>query len=191
MKFILFSATLLTALYVNAQVFVMPSKNVKAYSATIRAFNPASTPTDICILKGSATKVVKVIGVEVSSNQTANGVNEFHLIKRSSANTGGTLVAMSTAAWDSGNPAMTAVASSYTSNPTGFGTHDGTLLIKRAFTAASTVSSVVPFNFLDSRSMVFRPIVLRGVAESLVVSFNGMPLPSGFSINCNFEFIEE
>lgn len=191
MKFLVFTLALLVAVYVNAQTFIRPDPNVRMYSASAKAFSPPSNPTDMCVIKGSATKVVKVVGVEFSTNQNTTGTNEIQLIKRSTADVGGNYFAMSTTAWDSGFPAPTAVASSYIGNPTSLGSNIGVMLIKRVLTPVSSALGNPVYAFLDPQSPIFSPIPLRGTSENLAIGYNGVASSGGFTVNCNFQFIEE
>lgn len=188
MKFLIAAITLI-AIAANAQVFVKPDPNIKQYSATVRPFMPPALSTDMCVITGSATKVVKVTGVEVSANQATTGNNQIHLVKRTAANTGGATIAMSSAAWDTGIPAPTASAYIYATKPTALGTSAGSLVIKNVLSPVSTALGV-QYTYLVEPN-VFKPIVLRGTAESLAVNFDGQTSPAGFAVNCTFFFTEE
>ncbi len=190
MKFLVFTLTLLVAFYVNAQVFISPNPNVMYYTATGPAFAPPATPTDLCYIKGSATKVIKIKAIKVTSNQSTGGANQFFLFKRTTANAGGTGTFMSSFGFDSGFPTPTAITSSYSVNPVTLGVTSGPLYIDRVFSAASTAQSEAAFSFLSSDQFK-SPIVLRGVSEGLAVSFNGATLPAGLTVQCTFEFSEE
>src|ERR1700676_3685822 len=61
-----------------------------------------SNGTDIAILPGNAGKVVKVLGVLVSSTATAVATGDVSLVRRSAANTAGTSANASIAQADSG-----------------------------------------------------------------------------------------
>lgn len=191
MKFMLAIFTLLFAIGLNAQVFTSQSPNVRAYNATVRPFDVPANATDMCVITGSATKVIKIIGVQASSSQTTTGTNEIFLVKRTTANTGGATQAMSTVAFDTGIPAPTATAFRYLTNPTSLGTSPGALYVKRALSPVSTALGVQYFDMLDNSSSLIRPIVLRGAAESLALNFNGAAVPTAMAFNCTFEFVEE
>lgn len=187
MKFLIAAITLI-AIAANAQVFVKPDPNIKRYVANSEAFAPASAPTDLCVISGSATKVVKVVGVRLYANQTTANTNQFFLYKRSTANSGGTTVAISTAAFDTGIPAATASAVRYSANPT-LGTTAGRVAVERVFTPASTAIGAGPFEFGVVSDI--KPVILRGTADSLALSYDGVALPTALTINCSFEFVEE
>lgn len=88
------------------------------YSAATAAFASAATATDIFIVQGSATKTIRVIAVKVFATQTTAGAGNIFLLKRSTANTGGTTVATTRVPLDSQYPAATATVQHYTANPT-------------------------------------------------------------------------
>ncbi len=98
---------------------------------------------------------------------------------------------MSTVAWDSGSPAATAIVSSYSSNPSTLGVSSGILLLKRVMTGTSTSLLNPVVSFFSPNDHVWRPVILRGTGESLVVGMAGVVSSAGFTINCSFEFDEE
>lgn len=191
MKFLLMGMMLVMASYASAQQFVAPSPNIKPYSATVASFVPAAAPTDICTIRGSSTKRIKITGVEVSTSQTTSGQVEIYLVKRVSPSSGGTSALMSTVGWNSGFSAPTAVVSSYVVNPTTLGASAGPLYIKRVLSPVSTAVINPFFIFMDATATTWKPITLNGINETLAVNFNGATAPAGFTINCTFEFIEE
>jgi len=147
----------------------------------------AASATDIAILPGSASKTILVTRVFVSGTQTTAGLVDVHLVKRSTANTGGTSAAMTAVPHDSTNSAATAAPLSYTANPT-TGTAVGTVRRARipVDAPASVVGSVLQvFDFGDNG----QPIVLRGIAEGLAVNLNATTVTGG-SFNVTFEWQE-
>src|SRR5262249_48006050 len=60
------------------------------YSAALIAYTPYATPQDIVGLVGSASKQVRVLRFAVSGRATAANQLDVQLVKRSSADTGGT-----------------------------------------------------------------------------------------------------
>ncbi len=185
MKLIL--ALLLCASLSQAAVLIKPDPNTFTYSASSGAFAPPASPTDMCELYGSATKVIKVVGIDVHTNQTTTGTNQIFYIKRSAANTGGGAITDTVVPWDSGFAAGTAVAKHYiATNPT-TGTAVGSLMTVREIAAVSTTPLNFPFDILKVANTVFTPVTLRGVAEGIVVNFSGAALPTGFTISCVFK----
>lgn len=150
------------------------------YSAnTNGTFAALSSATDMVIFIGSSTKTIKVLEIhlsyEVASTSLPNW-NKFFLIKRSSANSGGTTTTETIVPLDSNNAAATAVMKSYRSgsNPT-LGTTVGTLWtgwICAPITAA-VQNSVNGDHVIFSAAAYGQPIVLRGTGESICLNNAG------------------
>lgn len=161
----------------------------QTFAASIDYYGPAATPTDIVSIAGSATKVIKILRVALSSTQTTAGVNKWYLIKRLAANTGGTAAAATAVPLDSNNSAATATVNKITANQT-VGTAVGTIkTISGLSPAAASVAAgeVVLFD----QALTGQPIVLRGAAEVLAVNFAGAAVPTGLSAAYNIIWTEE
>lgn len=143
------------------------------------AFNVASaaSATDIAVISGSATKTTYVQRVIVTGIQTTAGLAEVLLIKRSTADTGGTSSAPGIVPHDSSNAAATSIVLAYTANPGALGTAVGTF--RRAYApiagVTSVVNPIVVFDFGDKG----QAITLRGVAQQLAVNLNGVTITGG------------
>lgn len=151
-------------------------------------FTPAATPTDMVMITGSPTKTIRVISVYFTAQNTVGGVSEtLFLNKRGTPNFGGTFVASTAVPFDSTDDAATARVGHYTANPTTLGQIQGTINSVRI-----ALPPVVPTSFAGhaedagvellpwcSASILDKLVTLRGVAESLVVNFNGAALFSG------------
>lgn len=148
------------------------------YSAAINALASAATATDIFTIKGSGTKTIRVLRIEISSTQTLAATANVLLIKRSAANTGGTSTTPTGVPHDSGNAAATAVVNAYTANPSGLGAAVGTVRTIRIDVPAtgSLGSTPIQWNFGDLPGQC---IVLRGTAELLAVNLNSVTLGGG------------
>ena len=79
---------------------------------------PVATATDVVVLSGSASKVIRVTKVSVVGTATAASIYDHYIIKRTTANTGGTSTTKTAAQSDSSDAAQTATLSLYTANPT-------------------------------------------------------------------------
>lgn len=160
-------------------------KQARTYSASAN-IAAAAAATDIAILPGSASTTVFVTKVIISGIQTTGGLSDVLLIKRSTANAGGTSAAMTAISHDSADAAATAAPLSYTANPTP-GTAVGTF--RRGYqpigAVTSIVNPVVVYDFGDKG----RPITLRGVAQGLAVNLNGATLTGG-TFDVVFEWFE-
>jgi hypothetical protein len=177
-----------------AQTAVIQSLNnvvnrAATYSAVAAAFTLAATPTDVCILNGSATKTIYVTKVSVSGLKTTAGLSQVVLAKRSVANTGGTAVAGTEVPSDSSDAAATGTFQHYTANPTPGALVGNIYQNYMLFAApAGTTDGVMREVFFSGANMT-KPIRLSGVAEGLAVNLAGATLTGG-TFNCTFEWIE-
>lgn len=174
------------------------SKQTFAISSS---FTPAATPSDLVIIEGSATKTIRIISMTIGTTNTAAGSQQFHLIKRSTADTTGTFVSAGTPVpLDSANAAATANrVGHFTANPGALGTAVGTVNIKRVASPAAIpatwagVKELADVEMIDwmANSLLDQPIVLRGVAQCLAINFNGVALVAGQTHTYKVVWIEE
>lgn len=151
------------------------------YSAAIANVAMATSPTDVFTLIGSASKLVRVLRVGFSALQTTAAGRDVLLIKRSTANSGGTSTTPTVVSYDSTQISGTAVARSYTANPASLGTAVGTIFARKTLVGALTGAA-------DSLIIEFgnncgKHVILRGVAETLAINLNSVSSSGGvFSI---------
>src|SRR6266566_4778592 len=109
---------------ITTNIAVTPEDGWKAtYTYTISATAPYATPTDWVVIRGSATKVVRVVHIEYSGVATAATAGNIILIKKHTiANTGGTSTNPAFIKHDSNDGAATALVLLYTVAPTIDGT---------------------------------------------------------------------
>lgn len=158
------------------------------YSVATSGFTPAATATDFFSIVGSGTKTVRVLRITISGNATAAISEDILLIKRSTASTGGTPAALTVGLHDSNGNAVTATVNTWTANPGVLGTTAGTFRAKRMNLGATGAAGEVIWDFTTRNS---RGIVLRGVAQSLNLNYNGAAVPGGMTLNMDVEFTEE
>lgn len=164
-------------------------------SATYRyagvALAPVATPTDVIVIKGSATKTVWVKRIRLTGAATAAGTMPVTVVKRSDAGTVGSavLTAVTASKADSADAAATGVVSTVgTANYTTVGTTAGNAGSGRLeMTALATGLAAVPveWNFAGTRED--KGIALRGVLEFLCVNLGGVAVPSGGVIDYEIE----
>lgn len=158
------------------------------YSAAITGLAPAASATDLFTITGSGTKTVKVLRVQVSGTATAAGAYDFQLIKRSTANSGGTSTSPAAVPHDTNDAAATATINAYTANPT-LGTTVGTVRsIKGTVTTAAGAISNVPSE-VDFNTRGGEPWTLRGTSQVLALNLNAATMTGG-SVNIDIEWIE-
>lgn len=150
------------------------------YMAASAAFTPGATPQDVFTIAGSATKIVRITRMAISTIQTTAGNNRWALNKRSTANSSGTSAVVAAVPTDSGYPAATAIVRAYTGNPTaGSLVGEGWGGRVPSPTAALSTASLGP----DVQGFARNPFAtLRGVAQSLGWNFGGLALPAGLSV---------
>lgn len=174
------------------------SKNTYAAAAVDLAL-PA-TPTYVCTLTGSATKVVKLVRVGVSIHCTALGVSAFNvrLIKLSSALTGGTPVSMTMVPTDAGpGVAATALAQNWTALATGGGAVVGDLMVAKVLPMFVGPQTATDFPTQQMPQVVWDfngpggPPTLRSAAQVLAISFGGATLVATTTFSPFMIFTEE
>jgi len=159
------------------------------YSAT-SAFSPTATAaTDVCLLNGSATKTIKVRRIYFNALATTAVSDPIAIIKRSTANSGGTSVGLTEVPLDSSAGAATAVGLTYTANPT-VGTAVGFIADPYFSIGNLTTGGAQSFPSVLLYGQLGSPIVLRGVAQGVAINLNAASFP-GIVVSCTFEWTEE
>lgn len=150
--------------------YIISSSNITA----------ASAATDIFALQGSATKTIRVVEVRVNGTQTTGGAVTIVLVKRTSANSGGTFSSTIVAPADTNDPDSTGVIYQYSANPTTLGSisNGGFFRITNMFIPGATKTSFSPdqvWNFGEFS----KAIVLRGTQQELCVNLNAQTVTGG------------
>jgi hypothetical protein len=159
------------------------------YSAAFFGLVPAASATDLVCIAGSATKTVKVMQVKLSGTAGTLITTPLQLLRRASADTGGT--AGSTTAnpantislRDTIQAAATATLIAYTANPTIVDTAP-TYVDSQSITlpvSGTTAASVVPTTFEYGMFIedIVAPPTLRGIAQQICVNAGAVSISSG------------
>lgn len=166
-----------------------------SYFVGLGANTPAATPTDVAILTGSATKIIRVTRVRLSVQATAAGVIQYDLVKRIA----GTQSAVNTAfaanthagLMDSGDAASTVItaglAGVYTANPASLGTLSG-IYDSATITMPANGTTVIEWKFCDRPA---RCPVLRGTTQLMAINGAGHTLLTGEKFGVSWEYTEE
>jgi hypothetical protein len=175
------------SLYIN-------DENRKAtYSASFTALVAAASATDIFTITGSGSKTVRILRMFITPTQTTAAYNIVNVVKRSTANTGGTSTTRTAVPHDSVNAAATATIRTYTANPT-LGTSVGNIRSQRALFPSSTpggnISASPTYGFTFGDPSGGQPIVLRGTSQVLAINLNASTI-TGNSIDGYIEWTEE
>ncbi len=159
------------------------------YSAAFTGSVAANTPTDVFTITGSATKTIRVIRVILSGYQNAASTRDILLIKRSTANSGGTSTSAFAVPHDSSNAAGTATVLAYTVNPS-LGVTVGTIRSRKIALLANNNASATDPTVWEFGDGPEQAIVLRGTGQVLAINLNGVT-SSNNSFNAVFEWTEE
>ena len=161
------------------------------YSFSIVGLAPATTPTDVFNLTGSASKTVRLIRLIVSGLQTTAGNVDMLVIKRSGGTqSAGTSGAATIAASDTNNPTATALVQTYTANPASVGTVLGNIFAGKVFVPAAATAGSPDKLILDYGNRPAQAQVLRGTTQSISLNLNSVTLTGG-SLDIYAEWSEE
>lgn len=151
---------------------------------------PVATATDVLVLSGSSSKVIRVTRVCVVGSATAASIYDHYIIKRTTANTGGTSASKTAAQSDSTDSAQTATLLQYTANPT-LGTGISVDGNKTYLSASATPGAAALPREYTYGTRNDKAIVLRGTGESLAINFGGQAVPAGASLYLTIEWTED
>ncbi len=169
----------------------IPSINTEGtkmtYSAAISAFAPPTTATDFWQITGGS-KTIRVLRISISGIASPAAQEDTLLIKRTTANTGGVIVAVTSIAHDSQSTSATAVVNYYTTKPSGLGTGVPVRSVSLELGAAGTPNGQVVWDFTTRNG---QGIVLRTSAQSLCLNWGGGAVPGGTDMCIDIEWEEE
>lgn len=172
------------ALYVNTE------GRRPSYKASV-TFTLAASSTDVFTVYGSATKTIRVQELFVTGTNTGNTNALVAIIKRSTADTGGTSTTATNVPLDSANAAGTAVVKAYTANPSlgaTVGTLDSQYVFLPVLASTNGVGSVL-FDYGDDNEQA---CTLRGTSEGIAVNMNiGGLLPGTTVLSVTATWTEE
>ncbi len=158
------------------------------YSVSAAGITPAATATDVVILSGSASRLVKLRRILVGGAATAASVFVFNLNRRSTAASGGTATTPTPVRRDTRDQAATAVVQQFSANPSAVGTDAGLLLaIRHSLGALATPGVSSQFLLGDNTE---ESIALQN-GEFLAINFGGAAIPSGMVFDYTLVWTEE
>lgn len=171
---------------VSGTITAIPTDGVKsAYSVVMTNITPATSATDLFTIIGSGTKTVRIRNMVLYGSQTTGGVVAVSVIKRSTADTGGTSTTGTAIPWSSTDAAATAVVSAYTANPT-VGTPVGTLSYDIPFIPI-VKDTLFEYNF---NLLPFQVYTLNSAAETIAINLNATTVTGG-SLTLKISWTEE
>lgn len=157
------------------------------YSVFAMGITPAATATDIVILSGSASRLVKVRRLIVGGSATSAAAFVINVHRRLSAATGGTATTPTPVRRDTRDQPATAVVQQFSANPT-VGTDGGLLLAVRKNLGAAATPNVANQTLLGE--VTDEPIVLQN-GEFLAINFGGAAIPTGMVFDYGLVWTEE
>jgi hypothetical protein len=171
-------------------VLAVSSDGAKATYHYFSAGNtPAATPTDVLTITGSATKTVRIKKIVLSGLATTAGQYVWLIVRRSSANTGGTSTAPTPLKHDVNDPAATATLTLYTVNPGAIGTQIGTVRGGRLFHNVTTAQNDrLVFDFSTNQD---KALILRGTSDIIAINGNSVALPAGATLDVEISWEED
>lgn len=166
--------------------------SVDTYSAATFGYGItlAAAPTDFFELRATnANKLIRVKRITIGGFETTARQEHFFLIKRMSANSGGTAIVADIMSFDTSNASPTGVVRSYTANPT-LGTPSVTadvvkLMIPNATTALQNSQFIWTFDGNNYNS----PVLRNG--QQLSLNYGGRTKSAKLSIDASIIWTEE
>src|SRR6266702_2865259 len=150
------------------------------YTYAINATAPYATAQDWIVIRGSATKAVKIVRVEFSGAATAATEIMATLKKHTIANTAGTSTTPTPMQHDSADAAATAVVLLYSAAPTTDATATIWKNIRLDLDILPAASAATPDRYIyNYGAEIGEPLTLRGVAQECAINLGGAAVPSG------------
>lgn len=159
------------------------------YTTGIPAYTGYSSPTDFFSIRGASDKIIKIIGIRLSGSATGNNNVDVALLKRSTANSGGSPTTATITPLDSTNPAPSATVVTYGAAPT-LGTLVGPVCACQLEVPARTGVGGYILEWQFNRNGA-GPIILRDASEMLTLNLYGTTLPAGTNLNITVTWTEE
>jgi hypothetical protein len=170
-------ASLMLLVWAGSSFAQVPSASAppfqpSTFSAAATFAAPQTGAGDLFCIVGSATRLIKVKQFNVSGTNSTAQTSLFNLVKRSTANTGGTATAPAAGALDSTQTftSATATLAAYTAVPTP-GTLAGTMGSRLLGQVAATVGAILDrLLWRWEPGALYSDVRLRGVAQSLCLN---------------------
>ena len=160
------------------------------YGLFLTGVSPAATPTDVITLRNPSTsKVMRIRSITMAGTASSASNVIVNLVKRSTANTGGTSTTPTGVSRDSNNDASQMAVNLYSANPTALGAALGTIDGARLNLAPAANGGIdrvfFQFSWLNDQALILRP------GEMLAINFNGAAWPGGGLLDTALAWSEE
>lgn len=156
----------------QAPSYSLPPFQASTFMASANFAAPQTGAGDLFCISGSASRLIKVKSIVVNGIKTTAQTALFNLVKRSTANSGGTAITAPTAVpLDTVQPitSATATLAGYTAVPTP-GTAVGNVSARYLGFFAGTAGTVNVASWTWRPADLFNEVRLRGVAQSLCLN---------------------
>ena len=163
-----------------------------SYIAAISGLIPVAAATDIFTITGKPGRIVKINQIQISGIATSAAAVPISIIKRSTANAGGSPATVTAVGMDSANSAAQANAQvlAYSANPASVGTALGSIATARMILSTASASvGTAPLAFIFERMYMKSP-ALRDATESVCINYGGATV-AGNSIDISISWTEE
>lgn len=179
-RFLIYFFALLVAVLqpLAAQASYFPETALKpsprtTFSACTGTFTTASSATDVATLTGSSSKTIALLRVEIiQASVSVAASHNVYLVKRSTANSGGTSSTITSVPLNSGTASAT--VKSYTANPTTGTTVGKVSQFQFFFSANGAPGNSFPNAVLFDADKYGGPLILSGTGDVAAVNFNGV-----------------
>ena len=148
----------------------------------------AASTTDFFTITGAANTKVKIESISIIGEATNNNIPDVILLKRSTANSGGTSTTPTAVVHSSSDGAASAVVRAYTANPT-LGTLEGHIKNVDIFFSGTNTSPSQYFEFVFG-DRASKAITLNSASEVLSFNLGGVTV-AGASVNVDITWTEE
>jgi len=176
----------------DGNVLSISSNGTRAtFKYVAQDITPVATATDVLVLTGSATKVIRVTKASIVGTATSASIYDHYIVKRTAANTGGTSTSVTPAQSDSTDAAQSATLRLYTANPSALGTGIAVEGAKTYLSAGATPGAAALPHVYTFGTRNDKAIVLRGTGESLAFNFGGQAVPTGANLYLSIEWTED
>lgn len=138
----------------------------------------AAAATDVFQLRGSGTKTVRILYLELFLTRTTVGSVIVTAIKRSTLDTGGTPLSFNVAPLDSNNTASTAIIDGFATNPT-LGTPIGNVCTTDLLGEATGTVNQNGWHIDFQTASLGQGCVLRGANQAFTINFGGTTVAGG------------
>ena len=161
-----------------------------SYRLVITNYAPPATPTDVLVIQGAAGVITRIREIQLSGVATSATNILFNLVRRSTADTGGTSAVQTSAKRDPLDGAAATVINLYSVLPSGLGTAvanaEGGRLNLAPASNASIDRFITQYSWMNEKG-----ITLRGASDFLCLNLGGTAWPAGGFLDILISFTEE